>query len=102
MYITITTVSDFNSLHQKLLFTMENDHDSQLNYLDLTIKRTPKQLSFEIYRKPTATDILIHRNSCHPIQQKISGINYLVKRLNTYSTSAPSKKKGNTHDRKDT
>jgi hypothetical protein len=57
-----STLSDFNSLHQKLQFTMENEHDNQLNYLDLTIKRTPKQLSFEIYRKPTAANISIHQN----------------------------------------
>jgi hypothetical protein len=72
---------------------MENEHGNQLNYLDLTIKRTSKQIYFEIYRKPTATDIQKHQNSCHPIEHKMAGINYLVNRLNTSPISAYSKEK---------
>jgi hypothetical protein len=76
-----------------LQFTIENEHDNQLNYLDLTIKRRTTEFLFEIYRKPTATDILIHQKSCHPIEHKMAGINYLVNRLNTYPTSAQGKEK---------
>jgi hypothetical protein len=36
---------------------------------------------------------MIHQTSCHPIQHKISSINYLVNRLNTYLLEENEKKK---------
>jgi hypothetical protein len=55
-----------------------------LNFLDTTITRTNKNLKFNIYRKPTYTDIIIPYNSCHPTQHKIAALRYFTNRLNTY------------------
>jgi hypothetical protein len=44
-----TTLLEFNSLHYKLQFTMENESNNKLNFLDLTIKRTHGHLQFGIY-----------------------------------------------------
>jgi hypothetical protein len=64
---------------------MEKESHSS-NFLDL-IHRREKELEFEIYRKPTQTDIIIPNDSCHPHEYKISNINYVINRLNTYPAS---------------
>jgi regulator of PEP synthase PpsR (kinase-PPPase family) len=72
---------------------MEHETDNRINFLDLTIKKDNGHLSFEIYRKPTCTDIIIPRDSCHPTEQKLSAIRYLHNRNNTYTTDQDSKQK---------
>jgi hypothetical protein len=59
-------------------FTIETEIENRLNFLDITIHRMQRNLQFGIYRKPTATDIMIHNQSCHPSEQKWSGIAYLI------------------------
>jgi hypothetical protein len=44
-------------------------------------------MSFNIYRKPTYTDVIIPNDSCHPREQKMAAIRYLHNRLNTYHLS---------------
>jgi hypothetical protein len=63
---------------------METQRDKKLNSLDISIYRTQRDLEFGIYRKPTATDIMIHNKSCHPRKHKWSGIEYLINRLQKY------------------
>jgi hypothetical protein len=45
-------LNDFNSLHPKLQFTAETEHDHILNYLDISIHRTPTNMKTAIYRSP--------------------------------------------------
>jgi hypothetical protein len=66
--------SEFNALHPSIHFTMETETDNKLNFLDMSIYRMQRELQFGIYRKPTATDIMIHSESCHPRQHKWSDI----------------------------
>jgi len=63
-------VDDFNTLHPKLQFTAEVEKDHTLNYLDITIHRTPTNIKTAIYRKPTFTDTIIPHSSNHPIHLK--------------------------------
>jgi hypothetical protein len=63
---------------------MEQQTHNKLNYLDLTIVTNNNELNFEIYRKPTLTDLILHNTSCHPYEHKKSAINYLYNRKNTY------------------
>jgi hypothetical protein len=72
------------STKKVVLLTIENEQNSQINFLDITITRLYNSFQFGIYRKNTSTDIMIHHNSCHPIEHKMSGINYLINRLATY------------------
>jgi hypothetical protein len=78
------TLSDFNKLHHKIQFTIENELNNQINFLDIPILRHHNNLQFGTYRKHTATDIMIHNDSCHPNEHKMSGINYLINRITTY------------------
>jgi hypothetical protein len=77
-------LSEFNDLHPSIHFTIETETDNKLNLLDVSIHRTQSGLQFGIYRKPTATDIMIHSQSCHPRERKWSGSEYLINRLLTY------------------
>jgi aspartyl-tRNA synthetase len=96
----LTTVTDinqvlkeFNSATPSLQFTMEEETDNGIHFLDLTIKKNNEHFEFEIYRKPTCTDIIIPQDSCHPTEHKTSAIRYLNNRNNTYQTNQDSKKK---------
>jgi hypothetical protein len=64
------TLEDFNAVHLKLKFTMEQQTQNRINYLDLTIKKNQNELNFEIYRKATITDLILHNTSCHPCEHK--------------------------------
>jgi hypothetical protein len=63
-------------------FTIEKEQHEKINYLDITVHRKDKGLEFSIHRKPTQTDIIIPNSLCHPYEHKISGIKYLLNRLN--------------------
>ena len=75
---------DFNSIHPKLQFTAETEKDNTLNYLDISINRTPTHLNAAIFRKPTFTDTIIPFTSNHPMQHKYAAIRHLYHRLNSY------------------
>lgn len=60
---------------------MEPEYDNKINFLDLTITRKDKELEFNIFRKQTTTDIAIHNDSHHPIEQKMSVFRSLIDRL---------------------
>jgi hypothetical protein len=70
-------LQDFNNLHPNLHFTAETEVDNNLNYLDITIHRTPYGLKNAIYRKPTFTDTIIPHNSNHPPTHKFAAVKYL-------------------------
>ena len=50
-------------------------------------------LSFEIYRKPTATDIIIPNDSCHLREHKTAAIGYYCNRLKTSKLTPESRQK---------
>jgi hypothetical protein len=77
-------LNDFNALHPKLHFTAEKEVNNTLNYLDISIHRTPMGLRTSIYRKPTFTDTIIPYTSNHPMQHKYATIKFLYNILNSY------------------
>ena len=56
----------FNNLAPTISFTLEKETDNQINFMDITIRNSNNKLSFSVYRKPTATDLIIPNDSCHP------------------------------------
>jgi hypothetical protein len=86
-------LDEFNNLTPKLKFTLEEEQNNQINFLDFTIIKNHKGLSFDIYRKPTTTDIIIPKVSCHPNEQKISAIRYYCDRLLTYRLTPENREK---------
>jgi hypothetical protein len=86
-----TMITEFNTLHPTINFTVENEENKKLNFLDLTIHREHNKLDYTIYRKLTSTDIHIHNSFCHPNEHKLASINYLTNRVHTYPLSKHAK-----------
>ena len=78
-------LEDFNALHPKLQFTAEVEKDNNLNYLDISLHRTPTDIKTSIYRKPTFTDTIIPYTSNHPTHHKYAAVRFLYNRLDTYN-----------------
>ena len=69
-----------NSQNSNIKFTMELGNKS-INYLDLNIQLNEGAHLFDIYRKPTSTDVIIPADSCHPFQHKTAAFHSLINRL---------------------
>ena len=67
----------FNNATSTLQFTMEQENNNSINFLDITIYKNNNSLNFCVYRKPTATDHIIPHNSNHPAEHKRTVVNYL-------------------------
>ena len=78
-------LDDFNQIAPKLKFTIEEETERKLNFLDITIRREQHHITTSIYRKPTTTDTIIPSDSCHPIEQKMAAIRYLRNRMHSYN-----------------
>jgi len=51
---------------------MEEEVDNRINFLDITMSRVDNKILFNIYRKPTTTDIIISNDSYHPPEHKLA------------------------------
>jgi hypothetical protein len=76
--------TSFNNLAPTVRFTIEKETDNKINFLDITISKGENNFSCNIFRKPTATDVIIPNDSCHPPEQKQAAIRFLLNRMNTY------------------
>jgi recombinational DNA repair protein RecT len=86
-------LKELNNLAAKMNFTLEEEENNKLNFLDITINEDWDDLSSEIYRKPTATDTIIPNYSCHPGKHKAAAIRYFHNRLRTYDLAPESQQK---------
>jgi hypothetical protein len=85
----------FNNLSSKLKFTMENESDCKINFVNITISREINKFEINIYRKPTYTDTIIPIDSFHPKELKMAVIRYFFNRLNQYQLSPENTEKEN-------
>lgn len=80
-------VNEINKVHPKIKFTLEHEDGNQINFLDTTVKKEDGVLSFNVYRKPTATNTTIHSSSFHPLSHKMAAYNSLVHRAISFPLS---------------
>lgn len=85
-----------NSQHQAIKFTMETEHNGQLPFLDVLVKRKSNGLlGHAVHRKKTHTDRYLNASSHHHPMQKISLVATLIHRAyaisDTESLSAEKK-----------
>ena len=69
-----------NNLHQNIKFTMEEESNGELAFLDTLLKRNNGEISVMVYRKPTHTDQYLHYSSHHQISCKERVVSSLFNR----------------------
>ncbi|XP_071095908.1 uncharacterized protein [Haliotis cracherodii] len=66
-----TLLNHLNAQHPRMQFTMEEEAERQLPFLDVRVQKDPdNKLHTSVYRKPTHTDHYLHNSSYHPPQIK--------------------------------
>jgi hypothetical protein len=74
-------LEQFNTQHENLQFTINEEINNQIEYLDLKLTNKQGQLEIEVYRKPTTIDVTINSNSCHPWEHKLAAYKCWLHRL---------------------
>ena len=69
-----------NALHPSLQFTMENESDGKLPFMDVLVKRSDGKITRSMYRKPTFTGLHTRWDSFAPTAQKIALMRSLTSR----------------------
>jgi len=72
-----------NGINKAIKFTMEQENEGRLAFLDTLVKREDRKLVASVYRKPTHTDSYLRWNSNHPNSTKIGIVRCLAKRART-------------------
>ena len=54
-----------NNFHQNIKFTMEEESNGELAFLDTLLKQNNGEISLLVYRKPTHTDQYLYYSSNH-------------------------------------
>jgi hypothetical protein len=68
----ISTTYLIQLTHAHINFTVEQEHEGKLSFLDTLITRNNGTLKIDVYRKPTHTGRYLDYNSHHDKQHKIS------------------------------
>ncbi|CAH8592007.1 unnamed protein product [Schistosoma bovis] len=82
-----------NNVFNDIKFTMEQESNNQLAFLDILITRTDTgKLETQVYRKPTHTDQILNYNSNNPRAHKINCVHTLFKRARTHCSTLAARK----------
>ena len=78
---TINSFHDtLNSIDSHINFTIEQEKDGQLAFLDTLVSHNNGSISTTVYRKPTHTDRYLDFSSHHDEKHKISAAKTLINR----------------------
>ena len=77
-----------NSMHPKIIFTMQMDH-KELPFLDVLVIRKAGKIVTDIYYKPTDTKQYLNFFSCHPRHTKSNVPYNLARRICSIITDEP-------------
>ena len=87
-----------NNVFKGINFTIELEHEGQLPFLDIMVKRSPSNtLETSVYRKATDTSQILNYNSNHPAAHKKSCIRTLFKRIESHCSTAHAKAQERRH-----
>ena len=85
-----------NNFHQNIKFTMEEESNGELAFLDTLLKQNNGEISVLVYRKPTHTDQYLHYSSHHQTSCKESVVSSLFNRAYSIITNKDDLHKENT------
>lgn len=75
-----------NCMNEAIQFTVEEENNGQLPFLDVLVKRAGPGLEFDVYRKSTHTGRYLHFRSVQPASHKRSVVSSLIRRSHTVCT----------------
>ena len=78
---------DINNLHQNIKFTLEEERNGELAFLDILLKRNNGEIYVLVYRKTTHTDQYLHYSSHHQTSCKESVFSSLFNRAYSIITN---------------
>ena len=70
-----------NAQDESIRFTVEIEKDGCLPFLDVMVIRQNGSLEFDVYRKPTHTDLYINNKSYNPPPHKLAAFNSMIRRM---------------------
>ena len=76
-----------NNLHQNIKFTIEEESNGELAFLDTLLKWNNGEISVLVYRKPTHTDQYLHYSSHHQTSYKESVVSSFFNRAYSIITN---------------
>ena len=76
-----------NNPHQNIEFTMEEESNGELAFLDILLKRNNGKISVLAYRKPTHTDQYLQYSSHHQKSRKERVVSSLLNRAYSIITN---------------
>ena len=76
-----------NNLHQNIKFTMEEESNGELAFLDTLLKQNNGEISVLVYRKPTHTDQHLHYSSHYQTSCKESVVSSFFNRAYSIITN---------------
>ena len=76
-----------NSICSHIQFTMEEEQDLSLPFLDVRVVRHNHKLYTKVYKKPTHTERYLHYDSHHAKHQKLTVAKTLHDRAKTHNTN---------------
>ena len=76
-----------NELHPNIQFTMEEESDGKLAFLDVSVRRMDDTFQTEVFRKPCFTPLSTNFFSFSSFKYRISGIVTLISRAYTHSST---------------
>ena len=82
-----------NNLHQNIQFTIEEESNGKLAFLDTLLKRNNGEISVMVYRKPTHTDQYLHYSCHHQTSCKESVVSSLCNREYSIITNKDGRKR---------
>ena len=92
------TYKQINNVFNDIKFTMEQESDNKLPFLDVLITRTDTgKLETQVHRKPTHTDQILNYNSNNPRTHKINCVQTLFKRARTHCNTITARKNEEKH-----
>jgi hypothetical protein len=80
-------LNHINKVHKTIKFKLEVEKDNIINFLDVKVIKKGSKLEFGVHRKPTQTDLIIPKDSNHPMSYKMASFRSLVYRLLTHNLS---------------
>jgi hypothetical protein len=88
-----TITMHINQIHENIILNPTYEHNTNINYLDLTIAWKPTRLEIDIFCKLTTTDTTISFCSNHTIQHKMAAFRYHITWLHSLPLTPEMKQK---------